>query len=89
MRLEEKCELVGDSAHLNSTGVINFTSEPGWNHIESNYDRKTVSFLLFIFLLGALGKGPSLLWLVSIGTGCLHFQRRPNPGPNMIFCRVF
>ena len=44
MRLDEKCELLGDSAQLNATGLVNFELATGWNHLETNFHRKTVSF---------------------------------------------
>ena len=43
MRQDEKCELLGDAAQRNVTGAVSFEVANGWNHIETNYDRKSVS----------------------------------------------
>ena len=44
--LGERCELAGDSAERNSTGMVTFERGEGWNHIETNFHRKTVSLIL-------------------------------------------
>ncbi|XP_066923681.1 uncharacterized protein [Clytia hemisphaerica] len=42
MRSNERCELVGDSAEQNSTRMTTFEQRQGWNHIETNFYRKTI-----------------------------------------------
>uniref|UniRef100_A0A7M5XLV4 Apple domain-containing protein n=1 Tax=Clytia hemisphaerica TaxID=252671 RepID=A0A7M5XLV4_9CNID len=44
MRQNETCELLGNSARRNSSGNSLFSPAKGWNHFETDYDKKTVSF---------------------------------------------
>ena len=43
MRQNETCELLGNSAQKNLTGNAVFVSANGWNHFETDYDKKLVN----------------------------------------------